>query len=37
MGDMTWSDIDFGSGHSPKTKEERLMRLARIEAKIRGA
>jgi hypothetical protein len=36
MSDITWSNIDFGSGHSPKTKKERLMRPARIEAKIQG-
>ena len=23
MSDITWSDIDFGSQHTPKTKEER--------------
>ena len=34
MSDITWSDIDFGSQHTPKTKEERRIGIPDVPPEV---
>ena len=34
MSDITWSDIDFGSQHIPKTKEERRLGIPDVPPEV---